>query len=377
MAITPEQRKELDKKEAKLAEVRKKYGADSKQAQAAKQGVIDYRSQIGVRVGQLNPGDTGYPTPSNLIRTDTPAVQPTSGPLNLPGADNVDQNGLMTNIAGSGSPVGAVDGNAAKGVFGEYADEALSSGELYEDVMPLYMLDPSLSGNQLHALEINRQAAEAAQHRDPVQDQFVQLMLDRATKGLNAPELTALREEGLEGIGNQFEAALRQLSLRNAGSGVSGPAGTIGQNAALNQSMQARRGLERDIITKNTDFMNQNAQSGFSAANRANDSYFSNLATAGQNYWNNATQGAQQVIGVQQWNAGQGENYALGKLGAITGGADWAQAKDNTDKANKLAEKAINKGVGGAPAAGYSGSSMGNNYGEQYKKSGSGSVPNY
>lgn len=352
-----------DPKEDKLrdsyAATKKKYGADSKQALAARGKLNDYLESIGRNTNRH---------PNEPVNGQIKPAAPTT-PVENPGPDNTQSSGVQTAVPGSGNPLDEAKKGDVKNLFDDFAKQATASANIYEDIMPLNQLNPALSAEQTASLGNLKAASDQALVRDPRQEQLLNMFLQNAQQGLAQPELVALQEAGQQGINNQFQDTLRQLTLRNAGSGISGPAQTIGQNPAILAAIQAQRDLQRDMIGQNLNFRQTNLEKGFDAANQANNSYFSNVSKAGQDFWTGATTGAQQVLDTQKWNADQSTNFAAGKLGALVGGADWGAQQHYTDEANKIAREAIaaskaapGGGMGGGQAAGYSGSSLGETY---------------
>lgn len=353
------------KLEAAMKAAAEKHGKNSSQYLKARGAYNDYQESLGQNVNRIKGEPIG--TGSNTTRpTPTPVT-----PEPNPGPDNTTTSGLQPTVVGN--PTANEKKSDLDKLFGDFSGQAGAADNLYTQITPLTQLDPALSQHQTNALNIQQTTANQALQRDPRQEQMLDMFLKNAQQGMSQPELVALQEEGQQGINSQLQGVLRQLTLRNAGSGISGPAQTIGQNPAIQQSLQAQRDLQRDMITKNMDFRQQNLQQGFNAANTANNSYFSNLSTAGKDFWASAAAGANQVLGTQKYNAEQQQNYAAGRLGSMVGGADWGSQQHFANEANELAGKAIEAskaapggGMGGGQAAGYSGSSLG----ESWKKGG-------
>lgn len=353
----------VDKKEEALrdsyAATKKKYGADSDQALKARGKLNDYLESIGRNTNRV----AGEPI-NGQVKAATPQT-----PVENPGPDNTQSSGVQTAVVGSGNPLDEAKKSDVKNLFDDFAKQATASANIYEDVMPLNQLNPALSTEQTAALGNLQTAANLALQRDPRQEQMLDMYLRNAEQGMSQPELVALQEAGVQGINNSLQDVLRQLTLKNAGSGISGPAQTIGQQGAALTALQARRDLERDMIQKNLDFKQHNLDTGFANAQSSNNNYFSNLSQAGQNFWTGSTAAAQQVLETQKWNADQSTNFAAGKLGALVGGADWGAQQHFAEEANNIAKQAIaaskaapGGGTGGAQAAGYSGSSLGEGY---------------
>lgn len=367
MATKPKVDSTEKKLRDQMAADAKKYGTKSDQYVKSRTAVNDYlRSQ-----GKTTNSDTEAGKPSNYVPPPTP---------NLPGQNNITTSGAQGVVSGTGADMisdanGSV-GKSASNVFGsEYGKAGVAAGQMYTDLVPLTQIDATLSPDQISAMQGLKSTADAAAVKDPRQEMMLDQFLKNSQQGMGQPALTALKEEGMGGIESQLQGVLRQLALRNGGSGVSGPAATIGQNPAIASALQARRGLERDVMAKDIDFRQTNLEQGSLAANRARDSYFSNLSQAGQNYWTGATQGAAQVIDSQKWNADSELNYGLGKAGAIVGGADWKAQEDHAKKAEELSGKAIAAASAtGGGSAGYSGtsqnggSSLSDNYKNMVKK---------
>lgn len=376
MATKPKVDSTEKKLRDQMAADAKKYGTKSDQYIKSRTAVNDYlRSQ-----GKTTNSDTEAGKPSNYVAPPTP---------NLPGQNNITTSGAQGVVQGTGEDlITDKNGNTGKAIdnlFGSYGKAGKAAGDMYTNLVPLTQIDATLSPDQIAAMQGLKGASEAAAVKDPRQEMMLDQFLKNSQQGMGQPALTALKEEGMGGIESQLQGVLRQLALRNGGSGISGPATTIGQNPAIAAALQARRGLERDVMAKDIDFRQTNLEQGSLAANRARDSYFSNLSQAGQNYWTGATQGAAQVIDSQKWNADSELNYGLGKAGAITGGADWAAQEAHAKKAEELSGKAIaaasSGAAGGGGSAGYSGtsqnggSSLSDSYKNMVKKQGT--APNY
>lgn len=69
--------------------------------------------------------------------------------------------------------------------------------------------------------------------------------------GLSSPEMTALREQGADQINRQLQTNLMGLNISNAGRGLQGAAGMAPALDFSRGALDARRGLERDLLLAN------------------------------------------------------------------------------------------------------------------------------
>lgn len=111
---------------------------------------------------------------------------------------------------------------------------------------------PLTTKDQDKSLELIRGLAESSGERDPVLDLILEKRL-AGLEGLSAPELTAFREQGLSGIDQQVQQALRQVRGNAAASGIRGGALAGLQNQALRDSIRQRSDLEQQLLLKNVD----------------------------------------------------------------------------------------------------------------------------
>lgn len=358
---------------------------------------------------------------------------PTAGKAYIP-SEPIPSNTVKNEA--TGSPTATVDQALLDAAFGHGAGAAAGAADqLFTSQMPLLTVDPTLTdaeqravnNAETNAADIKRTTGEAvagaqqaaqdaekmdprvlqvldalwseyqgARNVDPRIEQFLTDLKKKADLGLEAPELTAIREAGLEGIDNTMQGALRQVALRNGTNNVTGAAQGIGMDKALKDALQARRGLELDVLNKNIDYKDaafrdwgagvsaldaekfkraQDTLANYSSgANTANQNYWdarntatgnwgnivNNSATsntnAAKNWWDTATAAGGIVDAKNLFNISQRENYALGRLGAQTGGAGFWSAEESRkaqeDYMQGMVEAAKKSAENGVPFSG-------------------------
>jgi hypothetical protein len=157
---------------------------------------------------------------------------------------------------------------------------------------------------------------------------LIQQAMTQATQGYNQPVLTAQKEAGMQGINSTMQQAMRNLRIGQGMTNANG--GLIGGNQIANNAMQARSGLERDLVAKNADYMSQ----GLNNWNTINTNANTASQSAAQNYWTMAQNAFNQKNTAQQ-------QYGMGRLASLTGGAGWKSSQDNQAAMLKLQQQMI------------------------------------
>jgi hypothetical protein len=254
-------------------------------------------------------------------------------------------------------------------------DPALASAQ--EAAQRASWVDPA----SLNALRLMEQEYNTSRNVDPRMEEYLTALKSKADQGLMAPELTAMREESLGGINNQLQTGLRQLATRAGVNGVQGGAAGIGSEALLRDMLQSRADLERKILLENIGYKDTNLnawgtgvgaldaekykraqetlgnygsfgnkmwtdqQKALADANTA----WGNIATQGtgayttaaKNFWDTANNAGSIVDAKNLFNIGQKEKYATGRMGAITGGAEWGSSEATNAKTREYIDAMI------------------------------------
>ena len=219
-----------------------------------------------------------------------------------------------------------------KAVGDKFAGNATGALQLYQGAVPLLTLPEEMSPETKNALGILSKAATDAQAKDPNQLAALEMYRKNAEQGLDQPVLTAMKEAGMKDINDQLSQGLRQMQLRAAGNGISGANSMFGGNDLLVKQMAAQGDLANKLLMENKDYMQANTDNFANYSNKVNNDYYSNLDTAGKNYFGASNAADEFLQKTKIYNQGQEQNYGLGELGAIFSGAGIAQGqKTNKD----------------------------------------------
>ena len=330
---------------AAVQDAKKKFGLGSQQY---KDAVAAYRGQPAGTATPAAPigggTNTGVDTPQ---QTGLPAAQPGSGNPLTPTSTLASQ--IKTAVGAADSP------------------EAIAAGRLYEQLMPLSLVDPNISGDASKALSGLQTTMNNALLKDPNQILAMEMMRKNAEQGFSQPEITALTEAGTQGINGELQTALRQMMLRNGAQGTGG--NMIGAADIAGRALQARRDLERDNLLANLDFKQKNLENFGDFSNKVNNDWIANQGKAAQNYWTGANDAQNFEQKGTIFNIGQTEKYGSGKLGAIFGGAGTANAKDAQKESLDIARDSIGANTASAMNSfNYGSGTTGNNSSSEWAK---------
>lgn len=234
--------------------------------------------------------------------------------------------------AGPAAPVDPVQ-QAVSTLFGNKGGPAFNAGTtLATNFLPEVGVSTALTPEQQAALNAAQQATTTLGNA-PVANESEQMMKLAAEQGLNAPQITALREAALQQMNDAFQAKQRALMAQNAAQGRFGS--NYGLNNLMGQYLQSTRDLNRDVMLKDIDYRQKALEDYADNQSRNFSNFWEAKNTANLGFGSTANAAAQQQRQAEEYNANQKYKRGTDIFGSGISGAGWQNYLQQQATANK------------------------------------------